>query len=76
VGTNKKPSITSDVNATEFMLLVMGVISFSSTAVWILSGISIRNESSDKLTYLTAGISALLILIIVLKFRIRSFFSN
>jgi len=74
VGTNKKPSITSDVNATEFMLLVMGVISFSSTAVWILSGISIRNESSDKLTYLTAGISALSILIIVLKFRIRSFF--
>ena len=73
MATNKKPPAVADLNATDFMLLVMGVISFSGTVIWILGGVSVRNESSDKFTYLVAGLSAAITLLISLRFKANDF---
>ena len=44
----------------DFFIQAIGSVAFFSVTTWILTGISTRTETSDKLTYLFSGIGALL----------------
>ena len=44
----------------DFFIQAIGSVAFFSITTWILTGISTRTETSDKLTYLFSGLGALL----------------
>ena len=71
-----KRDFTNTVKSSplDFALLVIGVISTSSVITWILTGLSKRSETSDKLTYLASGVATLVVGIIALRRPINSSF--
>jgi hypothetical protein len=56
VGTSKNGNVLS---TQDFLASVLGIIAFFSATAWVLTGLGNRSETSDKLTYLLAGTSAL-----------------
>lgn len=69
---SKNRVTTTKLNLLDFALLVIGVISTSSIATWVVTGSTTRTETSDKLTYLAAGLAAAIIGIIALRRSITS----
>jgi hypothetical protein len=55
------------VTIEDFFVSVVGFIAISSITSWILFGLSVRNETSDKLTFAFAGLGALVFGIFALK---------
>jgi hypothetical protein len=58
---SKNRATATRLNLLDFTLVTFGAISTSSIATWVLSGSKIRTETSDKLTYLAAGLAALIV---------------
>lgn len=69
---SKNGVTTTKLNLLDFALLAIGVISTSSIITWVLTGLTNRTETSDKLTYLAAGLAATIIGIIALTKSIKS----
>ena len=69
---SKNRVTTTKLNLLDFALLAIGVISTSSIATWVVTGSTTRTETSDKLTYLAAGLAAAIVGIIALRRSITS----
>ena len=64
VVSGSSPSLLSVI---DFFVQAVGAVSLFSVAVWILTGSPARSETSDKLTYIAAGIGVLLFGLVALK---------
>ena len=69
---SKNRVTTTQLNLLDFALLAIGVISTSSIVTWVVTGSTTRTETSDKLTYLAAGLAAAIVGIIALRRSITS----
>jgi hypothetical protein len=62
--SRSSPSLLSVV---DFFVQAIGAVSLFSATAWILTGLPTRSETSDKLTYISAGVGVLLFGLIALK---------
>jgi hypothetical protein len=64
---NKK----SEIAILDFGIFSIGMVSIFSYLAWLLTGIGVRNETSDKLTFLSAMLGGLFAIYFALKFTIK-----
>ena len=64
VNSGSSPVLLSVI---DFFVQAVGAVSLFSATAWVLTGLPARSETSDKLTYVSAGIGALLFGLIALK---------
>ena len=64
VNSSSSPALLSVI---DFFVQAVGAVSLFSATAWVLTGLPTRSETSDKLTYVSAGIGVLLFGLIALK---------
>ena len=64
---NKK----SEIGILDFGIFSIGIVSIFSYVAWLLTGIGVRNETSDKITFLSAMLGGLFAIYFALKFTIK-----
>ena len=64
---NKK----SEIPILDFGIFTIGIVSIFSYVAWLLTGIGVRNEMSDKITFLSAILGGLFAIYFALKFTIK-----
>lgn len=64
---NKK----SEIPILDFGIFSIGIVSIFSYVAWLLTGIGVRNETSDKITFLSAMLGGIFAIYFALKFTIK-----
>jgi hypothetical protein len=64
---NKK----SEIAILDFGIFTIGMVSIFSYIAWLLTGVGVRNETSDKITFLSAMLGGLFAIYFALKFTIK-----
>lgn len=61
----------SENSILDFGIFTIGLVSIFSYVAWLLTGIGVRNETSDKITFLSAILGGLFAIYFAFKFTIK-----
>ena len=71
IALNKFKNRKSEIEILDFGIFAIGMVSIFTCVAWLLTGIGVRNETSDKITFLSALIGAFFAFYCALNFTIK-----
>lgn len=73
---NRKAPVSMQLESADQFTYAVGLIALFSFLTWVLTGLGTRSETSDKLTYLSAGFAGLIFVFTSIKNQEKSEFKK